>query len=365
MNVLILIRSQHPSLSGADNMAMLTAKWLVRSEGIAVTLARASVTVREPIEAVEDGVRTMTLPACGTSWGERLSAIPFELIHLFDLSDRAFLQLAVTLVRHSGVPLVLTPATDRSFWECEQTAILACRAASHIFVLTATEERLIRTLSGIPRERISRIPNAPCLPESAVVLSGKKAECFRIKHRIPLDAPLVLFLGRKLVSKGYPLMLEAAQEVWKEDPRVHFALIGPRTAESKAALARFGQERRILDLPLVPESEKAGALAACDLFCLPSVADVFPLVFLEAWACEKPVIASRMAGAADVVREGIDGLIVEAHRAAVAQAITTLLADEPLRRRMGASGKQRVDRDYSWERISGMVAAVYKQLDGC
>ncbi|UFJ42439.1 glycosyltransferase family 4 protein [Brevibacillus humidisoli] len=357
MNVLMLIHSQHPSVAGADNMAWQTARWLMRNHGVSITLVYVSQSVSEIKEARDGGLHTITLPDNETDWRLPLVENRFQIIHLFDFSDRSFLRWAIQLKQESGLPLVLTPATDRSFWECELSAISACRMADHLFVLTEAEREQILQLAAVPPVRLTLLPNAPFLPE-------KTTDDFRQRHGVPDDAPLVLFLGRKLPSKGYQLILQASASIWRHDPRVRFALIGSDTAESQAFLAQYRDERRVLALPQVSEAEKGAALAACDLLCLPSLADVFPLVFLEAWAYGKPVIASRMAGAEDVVRQGIDGLIVDANQAAVAEGVVTLLRDKSLRRRMGENGKERVARCHSWENVSQQVAAIYKQVVG-
>lgn len=357
MNVLVLIHSQHPAVCGADNMAWQTAYWLAHKHGMRVTLAHASRSVRTIQEATAGDLHTLTFPLDQQDWQARLRSVPFELIHLFDLTSRNMLRVALALKQQTGVPLVLTPATDRLYWECEATAITACRQADHLFVLTKAEAELVRGLVAGSEERISLLPAAPYLPP---VSQGD----FRLRHHIPQDAPLVLFLGRKLRTKGYELLLQASAAIWRDNPRVHLVLIGPDTSESQAVLAAYRGERRILALPQVTEEEKRAALVACDLLCLPSTADVFPLVFLEAWAFGKPVIASRQAGAEEVVRSGIDGLIVDAHPTAVAEAVVTLVRNEPLRKAMGEQGKRRVAEKHSWATISGRIARVYRQLTG-
>lgn len=85
------------------------------------------------------------------------------------------------------------------------------------------------------------------------------------------------------------------------------------------------------------------------------------LVYLEAWAFGKPVIALRLPVLETVINDGHDGLLVDRTPEAVAQAIVRLLRSPEEARRMGVAGRLKVERDFSWERAAVRVAAVYRR----
>jgi glycosyltransferase involved in cell wall biosynthesis len=94
----------------------------------------------------------------------------------------------------------------------------------------------------------------------------------------------------------------------------------------------------------------------CHIFCLPSVQEGFGIVFLEAMAAGKPIVAARAAAVPEVVRDGIDGLLVEPRDpVALAAALARLRDDEALRTQLAANGTARVE-EFRRERVCQMFA---------
>ena len=99
----------------------------------------------------------------------------------------------------------------------------------------------------------------------------------------------------------------------------------------------------------VSQAELAREYQNCDVFCLPSVQEGFGIVFLEAMAAGKPIVAARVAAVPEVVT---DGLLVEPESAkALADAIARLDADPTLRRDLGARGSRAVEQ-YDARRVA-------------
>ncbi len=102
-----------------------------------------------------------------------------------------------------------------------------------------------------------------------------------------------------------------------------------------------------------------------DIFCSPATgSESFGVVLLEAMATGKPIVASNIEGYASVMTHGVEGLLVPPRdRKSLAQALSTLITDEPLRQQMGARGIAKAP-DYSWERISQRVYNYYVRVLG-
>lgn len=100
------------------------------------------------------------------------------------------------------------------------------------------------------------------------------------------------------------------------------------------------------------------------VFCLPSRQEGFGIVFLEAMACGKPIVAARAAAVPETVRDGETGLLVDPDDAeALAAALSRLLADRPLRRAMAEAGRRRVEA-YGADRVAGrFLEAVRSALE--
>lgn len=129
-------------------------------------------------------------------------------------------------------------------------------------------------------------------------------------------------------------------------------------------------ERRAHDLGVMRETFFLGYqegvapfFAAFDAFVLPSVNEGTPVTAIEALAAGRPVVATRVGGVPDVVRDGVDGFLVEAGAVdELAERLERLAGDPGLRERMGAAGRQRVLERYSVARLIDDVDRLYRSL---
>jgi phosphatidylinositol alpha-1,6-mannosyltransferase len=118
------------------------------------------------------------------------------------------------------------------------------------------------------------------------------------------------------------------------------------------------------------DDELVDIYAICDVFAMPSRArlashDVegFGLVYLEAGACAKPVVAGRSGGIGDAVVDGLTGLIVDPFDAReIGQALIRLLTDGELRDRLGRQGRDRVEKEYTWSIVGARVQRILERV---
>ena len=176
---------------------------------------------------------------------------------------------------------------------------------------------------------------------------------------VPREEATVLFVGRRERYKGYHALRSAAPLVWAERPDARFVTVGQ--AAWNARLDRGLRDPRWIDRGVVTEEEKAEAYARATLFAMPSDHETFGHTYLEAWDAGLPVIAGDIAPLREVVREGIDGLHVANEPRAIAGAILALLSDPDRARRMGAAGRERVEREFSWPAVAKRTEAAYIQ----
>jgi glycosyltransferase involved in cell wall biosynthesis len=107
----------------------------------------------------------------------------------------------------------------------------------------------------------------------------------------------------------------------------------------------------------------ARLLKTIDVVVLPSRWEGLPLVLLEAMACRKPIVASRVTGNVDVVVDGLTGFLVPSGAPqALAEKIVRLLQDAPLCDELGRHGRARVEREFSLERMVEQMRSVYQAL---
>jgi glycosyltransferase involved in cell wall biosynthesis len=174
---------------------------------------------------------------------------------------------------------------------------------------------------------------------------------------VPRDPATVLFVGRRERYKGYHALRAAARLVWAERADARFVTIGQ--AAWNAAFDRGPHDPRWIDRGVASEAEKAEAFARATIFAMPSEHETFGHTYLEAWSAGLPVIAGDIAPLHEVVREGVDGLHVANEPRAIADAILALLRDPERARRMGAAGRERLQREFSWPAVAKRTEAAY------
>lgn len=190
------------------------------------------------------------------------------------------------------------------------------------------------------------VPNGIDL--SRRVASATREE-FLMQYGIPRGRRIVTQLSWLVREKGVDIFLKAAADVLRHRADVHFVVGGE-------GAGRAEYEKMAKDLCISDNVTFTGKLAdpiasgfypASDVFCLASRwSEACGLVLLEAMSFGVPVVASRVGGIPEFVRDGIDGLLVDGEAAAFAGAITKLLQDEDRRQSMGASARQKVEQAF-------------------
>jgi glycosyltransferase involved in cell wall biosynthesis len=182
------------------------------------------------------------------------------------------------------------------------------------------------------------------------------------------DAPVVAFVGQFTSRKGLPLLLSAMPAVWERYPETRLLLAGASGSYS-GQLAReliqlAGPDAgRVAIINDFAEEDKANIFSACDIFVLPSVEESFGIVFLEAWACRKPVVGMRAGAIPSVISEGRDGLLVKPGDVVeLARAICDLLSRPEQRTELGQAGYQKVMQNYTWDIVTDKFRQVYVAL---
>ncbi len=198
-------------------------------------------------------------------------------------------------------------------------------------------------------------------------VTGGDAARGRARLGVGPDTPLVLGLGTASRDKGTLDTLQALQRLWARGGQAHLVLVGAAQDDALRVLERLAPpaQARVHRLGIVAEADKQDMLAACDVLCLPSRADSFGIAYLEAWAYGKPVVGARVGGIDTVIADGQDGCLVPFGAPnALADTLAALLANPDRRQTMGARGRAKVERDYTWDRVYARVRPAYDQATG-
>jgi glycosyltransferase involved in cell wall biosynthesis len=177
--------------------------------------------------------------------------------------------------------------------------------------------------------------------------------------------PVVLLATRMLWDKGVETFVKAG-EMLKPENLARFVLVGEPDLGNPASidgriLKRWEQDG-IIEWWGFREDMRA-VFAESHLVTLPSLGEGVPTVLLEAAACSRAIVATDVPGCREVVKHGINGLLVPPKDPrALASAIKQLLENKPLRQRMGEEGRQLMVKRFSIQQINDQTLAVYRNL---
>ena len=180
--------------------------------------------------------------------------------------------------------------------------------------------------------------------------------------------PVVLTVGRLQRRKGQDQMIRALKTIRRMVPDVLYAIVGEGEERERlqALVASEGQEKHVQFLGAVDEKSMIQCYQQCDLFVLANRQDGediegFGIVLVEAQACGKPVVAGESGGTAETMRVPDTGRIVPCESfEALADVVVTLLVDEPLRARMGASAREWAASRFDWTTLTRQAAQLFE-----
>jgi phosphatidyl-myo-inositol dimannoside synthase len=239
-------------------------------------------------------------------------------------------------------------------------AAFAAAEAHTVIAVSSYTSRLVTGLRSARRTpaRLRLIPPGVDLPSDP----GPRAA----------DRPTFVTVARlEDRYKGHDVLIQALSLVRAKVPDVEWVVIGdgPLRADLEALARSCGVADSARFLGALADEERNSWLRRADLLAMPSrlpagglAGEGFGIVYLEAGAYGKPVVAGNVAGAVDAVLDGESGLLVDpTDPLAVAEAITALLRDPGLARRLGDAGAERA-RSFAWPVIAERVEAVMLEV---
>jgi glycosyltransferase involved in cell wall biosynthesis len=170
----------------------------------------------------------------------------------------------------------------------------------------------------------------------------------------PADRRYILSVATFEQKKGLDVLLRAFALLRQSGNDTALVLVG-RVAGAAASLralaTELGLDDHVFFFEGVPHSKIGPYFEHASTFCLPSRAEPFGIVLLEAGAFHIPVVATRVGGIPEIVEDGESGLLVEPDDpAALAGALTSVLRDDELARRLADRLFERVRKEFSWQR---------------
>jgi glycosyltransferase involved in cell wall biosynthesis len=182
--------------------------------------------------------------------------------------------------------------------------------------------------------------------------------------RAQFSGRIIFALGRHVHYKGFDVLIHAMAQL-PADTQLIIGGEGPLSDAWKALASQSAASNRIHFVGKISDDELPAYFQACDIFCLPAVnqAEAFGIVQVEAFACRKPVVSTRLNNGVDFVnQDGVTGLTVTPSSVGeLAAALNRLLNDTDLCKRLGQQAFERAQSEFSLQALRDKTLAVYQQ----
>ena len=197
------------------------------------------------------------------------------------------------------------------------------------------------------------------------IFENGDARYYRELLNIEDDEILVAYMGRIESTKSIDTLLKATQLVLEKNSKVKLVIAGYESLyfeELKKVVAIFSKEEqhKIQFVTNLDTQQKINLYHAIDVLVLPSISESFGMVFLEAWACKKPVIGTNIGAIRCIVDHEKNGLLVKPLSVnELSDALIKLAADKDLRVQLGLNGYQKLIGNYTWDIVTKKYRDTY------
>lgn len=334
---------------------MLTAGPKAWKRCLGVLIARGVGGVRERAKLV--GLMVM---------GARLAALAraqgWSHVHSQSCGDSAYIAVFASMLGRVTYSMNLHGAVE--YFGLGQD-IKWAHAAFAAAVTQTLKDDVLRRVSTAVAERIDLAPmgvdlsvferTKPYEP-AGMEMTGETAEPVRL-----------VTCSRLHVGKGQQDVIRAVAILRDRGVPVRFTILGEGPAREllTALIVELGLEAQVTLMGAVPERSVREALENSHVFCLASHEEALGVATMEAMAMGIPVVVSKVGGVHELVRDGVDGVMVPPERPdAIADAIEVIARDAPRAARMGASGRDRVHTMFGSDRSARVIEARLRQVHG-
>jgi glycosyltransferase involved in cell wall biosynthesis len=365
MRVLHVYKDYYPVVGGMENHIRLLARGEAR-RGLEITVLVTSLTGKTEVAELE-GVRVIKAARLATvastpislalfSWMRRLRSdithlhFPYpwgELAHLaFGQSQRTIITYQSDIVRQKGLLKLYRPFLWRVLARADRIIATSPNYIQSSPYLSQVSEKCTVIPLGIDLEPF---------------LQSRTEEVRRLRERY--GSPLLLFVGVLRYYKGLGDLIRAMRDI---DARLLVVGAGPMAEEWHALVRELGLTEKVFFTGRVQDEELPAYFQACDIFVLPGShrSEAFGVVQLEAMASGRALVSTELGtGTSYVNVHGETGLVVPPRDpGALASAINRLLADEPLRIKMGERGRERARQEFSQDLMIDRVLELYHSV---
>ena len=303
--------------------------------------------------------RTIDVPwvrrACRMLAAERV-----DLIHSHEFAMNTYCTLLSAIAGRPCITTVHGKNYSSGRWH-RRAAYRAVARRTRMIAVSEDIKEFLATDVGIPPSRITTITNGIDTQRYAAAPSLRAA--LRTELGLAADQPVIGCVGRLEPVKGHTHLIQAARAMREKYPRAVFVLAGQgslrEALEREVQTLGLGECVRFLGY----RNDVSRLLAALDIFVLPSLSEGLPLALLEAMAAGVPVVASRVGGIPEVIRDGNNGLLATpGDPGSFAEKLCVLLDRPAFAHTLGATARALVTDRFGLSAMADAYDALYRQL---
>jgi phosphatidylinositol alpha-1,6-mannosyltransferase len=184
------------------------------------------------------------------------------------------------------------------------------------------------------------------------------------------DRPVILTVGALTKRKGQDMLIRALPAIRERIPNVLYSIVGEGSYRSdlEKLVLELGVGEHVQFRGAPGDDDLVSCYQQCDLFALPNRRvgtdfEGFGIVFLEAQACGKPVLAGDSGGTSETLEPGVTGYVLDCETPdALIESICRLLPDAQAREAMGARGRQRATSQFDWTPLANQAEKLFREL---
>jgi glycosyltransferase involved in cell wall biosynthesis len=295
-----------------------------------------------------------------------------DIVHVTERPRQALFGLAVA--RMAGCACLIHAHTSYYPQDVTRLSNWRLHQADAIVGVSDFTASSFKHVANLPADRVFAVHNAVDSDVFRSPASDADRSVMRARLGVPADATLIGCVARLMRWKGQPNLLEAFARVLQTVPNARLVLAGVSSDQAPDGIGDFRDYllRRIDALGLndlvtlpgfLPPTDMPAFYAALDLAAHPAMEEPFGLAVVEAMASFRPIVAISGGGVPEIIRDGIDGLLVPPEQPELmAQAIVQLLQQPRLAQRLTQSARQRVLDAFTPELQARTMLGVYQQV---
>jgi len=380
VRVLMVSSSFFPEVDGAVRVVYDLSRKLVE-RGHEVYLLTRWFSGASTFE-VFDGIKVMRVGPSRTSTMNRvllflnqmlklvkiLSHRKFDVIHSHGCVP-ALVGLVGKLLR--GVPLIVTFHGHQILWpeslRWKGTVTLKLQLWLENLVLRKADVLVAQSLRI--RNLFVKLYGARMCRKIQIIPNGVDLDRFKSKAcgKVELEksSPLIFSVGTLSRRKGFDVLIKSMEKVLQKEPNVKLIIAGegPLGTQLKMLAKKLSVKGHVIFTGRIRDEKLHEYYGMADVIVLPTHAEFFPLIPLEAMAMAKPVISTKVIGPSQIIENGKNGLLVEPNNPEkLAKAISSLISNRTLAKKMGLYGREIVEKKYSLKKIVGLHEKLYQSV---